>query len=101
MASSCRTWCKEATEEYFESEDVFGRWIEEECECGPAHKSAASELYASWREYAVARGEAPGSSKTFSELLLQRSFQRHKSGKSKYVGIAVKARVDAKIQRRP
>ena len=36
---------KQATSDYFEDEDLFGRWIAEKCECGAGVKGKAGLLY--------------------------------------------------------
>jgi putative DNA primase/helicase len=79
---------KQATSDYFEDEDVFGRWIAEKCACSPGFKGKAAALYESWREFAIANGEEPGSSKAFSEMLGNRGFKKIKSDGMKYLGIA-------------
>jgi putative DNA primase/helicase len=63
---------KQATDDYFEGEDIFGRWIDEKCQCEPGLKTKASDLYKSWKEFAEANGEHPGSSKSLAEMLKQR-----------------------------
>ena len=59
---------KQATSDYFEDEDLCGRWIAECCQCGPEVKGKASDLYGSWKEYAILNGEDPGSAKAFAEM---------------------------------
>ena len=80
---------KQATYDYFEDEDVFGRWISERCECAPGLKSKAMCLYELWKDYASASGEEPGTSIAFAEMLAQRGFKKIKSDGVKYVGIAL------------
>ncbi|ABC32341.1 predicted ATPase [Hahella chejuensis KCTC 2396] len=65
-----------ATEEYFEAEDALGQWIEERCERIGQAKTASSELYADWREWAERAGEYVGSIKRFSETLITRDFMQ-------------------------
>jgi putative DNA primase/helicase len=80
---------KQATDDYFEGEDVFGRWIVEKCQIGPDLKTKASDLYKSWKEFADANGEHPGSSKSLAEMLKQRGFKSKKSGGTVYLGIGL------------
>jgi putative DNA primase/helicase len=80
---------KQATNAYFEDEDVFGRWISEKCQCAPGLKSKAIALYESWREFAEANGEDPGSMKAMAEQLAQRGFKKIKSDGVKYLGIGL------------
>jgi putative DNA primase/helicase len=79
---------KQATSDYFEDEDIFGRWIVEKCECGPGVKGKAAALYECWKEFALANGEEPGTSKAFAETLSNRGFKKMKSCGVKYLGIA-------------
>jgi putative DNA primase/helicase len=81
-----------ATEGYFEAEDALGRWIEERCESGSAALSAGStELFASWKAWAEANGEYPGSMKRFSETLSARGFEKFKTNTIRgFRGISVK-----------
>ena len=78
----------QATSDYFEDEDLFGRWIAERCECDPGVKGKASLLYELWKEFAIANGEEPGSSKPFAEMLGNCGFKKIKSDGVKYLGIA-------------
>lgn len=79
-----------ATSDYFEEQDLLGRWIDEECECGPGKKDSASNLYASWESFAKANGEEPGTATTFGTRLPERGYLKKKSGKTFYIGIKVK-----------
>ena len=79
-----------ATSDYFDEQDLLGRWIDEECECGSGKKDSASNLYASWENFAKANGEEPGTATTFGTRLPERGFLKKKSGKTFYVGIKVK-----------
>lgn len=98
MISGCLDWqangfvlpdiVKQATSDYFEDEDIFGRWIAEKCECSPGVKGKASALYECWKDFAILNGEEPGSSKAFAETLGNRGFKKTKSDGVKYLGIA-------------
>ncbi len=100
MIDGCLDWQKyglvrpkavvDATDEYFKEQDSIGKWIDEKCDLGPEKKAAAAELYASWREYAIAIGEQPGSHVTFASALVQHGFESKKSGVTIYKGIAPK-----------
>jgi phage/plasmid-associated DNA primase len=48
----------------------------------------AAALYECWKEFALANGEEPGSSKAFAETLSNRGFKKMKSSGVKYLGIA-------------
>jgi putative DNA primase/helicase len=64
----------EATQAYFDDQDLFGQWIEECCEIGPHEWEATSRLFASWKDYAERSGERPGSVKGFSAEMTKRGF---------------------------
>ncbi|WP_058635367.1 phage/plasmid primase, P4 family [Aureimonas ureilytica] len=64
-----------ATEAYFAEQDVFGQWLEEDCEIDPSFVAKTDDLWQSWQSYAMRLGEDPGSKKrTFPERLSQRGF---------------------------
>ena len=64
-----------ATDEYFEAEDAFGRWLDERCELGANNTEVTAALYADWKVWAEANGEFVGSIKRFAENLTNRSFE--------------------------
>lgn len=73
---------KAATESYFSDMDMFGQWLEEECDVEPGnpHKWATTtELFASWADYAKAAGEAAGSQKTLKDMLVRRDVEPYRS----------------------
>lgn len=78
-----------ATDDYFEAEDALGRWIEERCETGnKAFWAGSTELFNSWKVWAEANGEYPGSMKRFSEALSTRGFTRENTRKARgFIGI--------------
>jgi P4 family phage/plasmid primase-like protien len=68
-----------ATDEYFESEDALGRWLDERCERRASHTEMSAALYADWKNWAEANGEFAGSIKRFSENLTNRGFEQWRS----------------------
>ncbi len=64
----------EATQAYFDDQDLFGQWLEECCEIGPREWEATSRLFSSWKDHAERSGEHPGSVKAFSANLSKRDF---------------------------
>ena len=68
-----------ATDDYFEAEDTFGRWIEECCETGASFSAGSTEIFASWKAWTEADGEDAGSVKRFSEALSARGFEKLKT----------------------
>ena len=83
----------EATTEYLQSEDALGSWLGECTTSASTFHSQASELYASWKTWAEAAGETPGSQKLFSQGLMARKFVAARIphvGKAGFRGIALK-----------
>ncbi len=82
----------DATDEYFESEDALGRWIDERCVRVPTAKSLTAELFNDWKQWAEGAGEFVGSQRRFSDLLLTRGLEkwRNAAGVRGYVGIGLK-----------
>ena len=69
-----------ATDEYFEAEDALGRWLDECCDTGASYIEVTGQLFASWKSWAEAGGEYVGSSKRFSDALINRGFQPQRDG---------------------
>ena len=71
----------QATESYFEDQDLLSQWLAEDCDAEPGNKyksEATAKLFASWTQFANHAGEQPGSIKAFSAELTKRGFRtRH------------------------
>lgn len=72
-----------ATEEYLESEDSLGRWIDDECIKSERATITTEELFESWKPWAEKQGEFVGSLKKFADDLANRGFQRWRSNRKK------------------
>ena len=72
-----------ATDDYFESEDAVGAWIDERCERRLDSWELTKSLFASWKEWAEAAGERTGTRKRFVQALESRGFrcQRRHNGR--------------------
>jgi putative DNA primase/helicase len=83
---------QDATQEYFESEDALGRWLEERCVRTANAKSLTSELFTDWKQWAEASGEFIGSQRRFSDLLITRGLEkwRNSMGVRGFQGIGLK-----------
>jgi len=57
------------TEEYFDAEDVLGRWIEERCVRGVDKRDPINRLYADFKSWAVRDGEYVLSKRGFAQKL--------------------------------
>lgn len=82
--AGCREWqasglirpaaVADATSDYFASEDLFGQWIEERCNKRPGAFEMPATMYASWKTYALANGEDPGSGNSFGKKMAKRGY---------------------------
>lgn len=105
MIEGCLDWQKnglvrpacviEATEEYFSDQEVFPRWLEEECITHPGPGAtiaeASSVLYRSWAEYARSLGAKPGTQADFKESMTRAGFSyRQRNTRREFVGIQLK-----------
>jgi putative DNA primase/helicase len=100
--AGCLAWQREglkppasvvsATEEYFESEDALGRWLDERCVRDANAKSLTAELFGDWKQWADSAGEFIGSQRRFSDLLITRSVEkwRNTAGVRGFRGIGLK-----------
>lgn len=100
--AGCLSWQQEglappacvraATEEYFESEDALGRWVDECCVCAPGVRALTASLFNDWKQWAEKSGEFVGTQRRFADLLLARGFEkwRNATGMRGYQGIGLK-----------
>ena len=86
------TCVQDATDEYFESEDALGRWLDERCVQEANAKSLTAELFTDWKQWAEGAGEFIGSQRRFSDLLITRGIQkwRNSTGVRGFQGIGLK-----------
>jgi putative DNA primase/helicase len=81
-----------ATDNYLEAEDATGLWLAECCDVGPHRIEGSTALFQSWKQWAEAAGEWPGSQKSFSQALEARGFNPKRlsgSGKAGFEGISL------------
>lgn len=100
--AGCLAWQREglkppasvvsATQEYFESEDALGRWLDERCVRDANAKSLTAELFGDWKQWADSAGEFIGSQRRFSDLLITRGVEkwRNTAGVRGFRGIGLK-----------
>jgi putative DNA primase/helicase len=82
---------RDATAEYFAGEDLFGQWIEDDCdaEIGNEWKwEPVGALFDGWSAFALGAKEKPGTKKAFSEQMQARGFVRRTKGHAKIRGFA-------------
>jgi putative DNA primase/helicase len=65
-----------ATDEYLETEDVLGSWLEECCVQGANKSQGSTTLWKSWKEWATRSNEYVGLRKRFLQKLEDRGFKR-------------------------
>ncbi len=73
---------KDATENYFGSQDTFSQWLSECCELGDQFACPGAELWESWQRYAAKEGVDAGSRNiSFPESLKRRGFHAVKNSR--------------------
>jgi putative DNA primase/helicase len=81
----------EATQEYFEEQDMIRQWIEERCNTGKGLWCSSTDLFTSWSTWAIAHGEKPGSMKRFVGALRRLGFRFQRSNRARgFFGIEAK-----------
>jgi putative DNA primase/helicase len=90
----------DATSAYFESQDVFGSWLEERCSLDgdPRYRfETVKRLYADWKEFSEAAGDAPKSSRWLGDELEKRGYLGDKATHGSRIirGLALKAKKTA------
>jgi putative DNA primase/helicase len=71
-----------ATDDYFGEQDLFGQWLQDECDVEPGNTYKAETnavLFQSWRTYAERAGETAGSQKAFAENMQRRGLERYRN----------------------
>lgn len=82
---------KAATAEYFEGQDLFGQWLNDQCETATHLWDLPARLFSSWSAYAHRAGDVPGSIVTFADRLQSRGFIKAKTaGNRVYRGLMLK-----------
>jgi putative DNA primase/helicase len=83
-----------ATSNYLADEDSVGAWIAEFCVLDPVKYATLGDLFTSWKGWAEANGERPGTRKQLAGLLdAQSGLRRHRqpgTGQTGWHGIAIK-----------
>ncbi len=76
----------DATLEYLAGEDLIAVWLDDRCHQERAARTLASELYKSFKEWAEAAGERPGTQRAFSMALEGHGYQKEekKSREGRY-----------------
>jgi len=79
---------RDATDEYFRTEDAILRWLDEQCIVSPqAGSTKASELYKNYKTWAEQTGEFCLNQKRFGQELQDHGFKSYQSNGVRYEGI--------------
>jgi putative DNA primase/helicase len=73
----------QATENYFEEQDLIGQWLMEFCEERPRIVTPTADLFQSWEKYAHEAGEYAGNRKSFTQELDRRGYEKTEAGHAK------------------
>jgi P4 family phage/plasmid primase-like protien len=76
-----------ATNEYFEDQDMFGRWLDECCEETKESTTSTADLFAAWTQWCGESREFIGSMKRFSQMVADRGFSRTRDSKTGRMGL--------------
>ena len=106
MLTGCMEWQREglipppsvqnATNEYFDSEDILQKWIDENCILANNVTCLSNQLFLEWKAWAEKNKEYVGSNKIFAQNLEKKGYKRKNVGKGlAFIGISLK---DMEIQ---
>jgi len=98
MIEGCLAWqheglnppaaVRDATDAYLGEEDSFAQWIEECCTIGNGCWGVGADLWSSWKEWAAANNERPGTRKAFADAMASHGLRPGKSrGARGYAGV--------------
>jgi putative DNA primase/helicase len=60
---------------YLADEDIVGQWLDDCCQLDPGARCQSRRLYSSFKAWAEAHGEAPGSARSLGDALRMRGFE--------------------------
>lgn len=82
----------DASERYFEAEDVVGRFIEENCVLGRKFQVTSAALWEAWEKYTQANGEKAGTPRTLIQALQKHGARSERTTKQRFFsGIGLKS----------
>jgi putative DNA primase/helicase len=83
---------RDATANYFASQDTFGQFLLDECVTGEKESATAKALFTRWTEFLTNIGEKPRSQKAFGQSLERLGFERGKDAQDNRIwrGISLK-----------
>jgi putative DNA primase/helicase len=74
----------DATKEYLDGQDLVSLWIADSCEVDPAAQESPSTLFASYKSWAEAANEKPGSQKAFGDALQGKGYEKDRTMHGRY-----------------
>jgi putative DNA primase/helicase len=80
------TIVRDATDEYFSGEDVFGQWLDDQCDVDIGNDwkwESVGALFTAWTAYATQSNDQPGTAKGFSEQMQARGFTPCRKGNAR------------------
>jgi len=81
---------RDATDDYFETQDTFAAWIDSCCVVGPNKKGGKTGLWNSWKYYAEQANEYAGAKSQFTERMQAAGYQDGRvSSKRLWLGISL------------
>ena len=80
---------RDATDEYFRSQDTFGEWLEDATEDADDHAfTRISALFSSWKAWCEERNIKPGSTMALSGMLEDRGYEKRRESHTGQRGFA-------------
>jgi putative DNA primase/helicase len=82
---------RKATDEYFAAQDGVANWIADKCATLPTASTKSTQLFASWKDWALNAGLQPGDATGFREELERLGFRLiHRENGNYYNGLLFK-----------
>jgi putative DNA primase/helicase len=80
-----------ATDDYLETEDALGAWIEECCDTGPNVSDSVNNLWTFWNDWAERAGEWVGNKRRLGQRLVDKGYARDREVDGKRIHRGIKA----------
>ena len=82
---------REATDEYFASQDSLAEWLATQCQRVPGTWTTTRTLFSDWKAWMLERGEEPGTEKAFSDAMMKHAPKAKKNAGNAFVGLRLLA----------